>query len=253
MSPKKFTIIVCCILLIGTVIFSMSLSAPIAITDALFGAFNNLSDSEQARLQDRVSVQTIKELIKQEQENGNGTSDPYDPTNPSQNQSPGPNQNPNLNPGNGTPAEPPPSSWIADAEKAHRAMGCGGLVYRLGGSGVTYYGTNVRTDCSGYVSYALYMHGLTTNPKVCSSGSNWSAVNGVVLINTSDIQPGDIAVYSGHVQIYMGPGLALNWGGKSSAQNLYVGKVGQDPNTCGVNPVSGTKRGAPLRAYRVTK
>ncbi len=253
MSPKKVVLIVCILLIVMTIIFGAIVTAPTAISEDYYEqyyAFNNDMQANKNYGSRRTVVSQIIEDIKEkieeltDGEEGGAPDSENVPNNPN-----GPTPTPT--PDNPLPSPPPATNWIENCKFCHRVYGCSGLSYARGGSGVTCYGESVRRDCSGYVSYCLYKFGRTSSTTVCTSGGNWAAVSGVVQIDVSQIQPGDIAVYNGHVQIWMGPGVTYNNGSNSSCYSKYTGYYGTDPLTCPVDPTAHTTRGYPLRAYRV--
>lgn len=126
------------------------------------------------------------------------------------------------------------SSWLSIVDGVHKQWGSAGFIYQLGGtrqftepSGNT---LKVRIDCSGYVSYCLYVAGYSSSPSGYNSRSDFSSagfnkvdkpVGGWTL---DALVPGDIIVWKGsHVQIYAGPGDDwYNWGGHTSCEDKYV-------------------------------
>lgn len=89
--------------------------------------------------------------------------------------------------------------------------------------GTTY---EVRPDCSGFCSYVFFCMGLTKNTQYTTSGILETSMPALgfkrIKINdASDLRPGDVLSYSGHMEIYHsmksnGSMVVYNWGGKSS-------------------------------------
>lgn len=68
------------------------------------------------------------------------------------------------------------------------------------------FGT-IRTDCSGYVTLVLYQMGMVSTKSGYTSRSYRSNVMGFEVVpSIEDIQPGDIAAWNGHVQMFAGYG-----------------------------------------------
>lgn len=74
------------------------------------------------------------------------------------------------------------------------------------GTKYTYGGTNPSTgfDCSGFTSY-VYKHFGVNLPRTSGGQSGVG-----VAVNRSDLQSGDLVIYSGHVAIYVGGGQVIH-------------------------------------------
>lgn len=150
----------------------------------------------------------------------------------------------------------PNNSWIAICDSVHKSWGASGLGYHYGHMTTATYNNqqySVRQDCSGYVGFCLYIAGFTSSTTPISSGTTVGFVQSIggAVVDSSNIQQGDILVYSGHVEIFDhlgedGSTYVYNWGGTSSTSALYVGK---DPAS--VNSV--TKSGKPLSNATVVR
>jgi hypothetical protein len=128
------------------------------------------------------------------------------------------------------------SSWLAICDSVHKQWGAAGLGYKLGGYRTLNFGNGdvtIRLDCSGYVSYCLYVAGYTTSTTAFTTSSlatNYTSYGLVKVANPGEItsytqlQPGDILDIKGnHMQIYAGPADDwYNWGGESSTSDKYT-------------------------------
>lgn len=151
------------------------------------------------------------------------------------------NQNGDENTGDGgsvvpdpTPPNPTPTpqAWLDICDKVHTDWENQIGYYKLGGKfsydsdGDGKGDIEVRTDCSGYVGYCLYVAGLLNNPQGVTSSSADSVfkkIDTITEVDKSSIQKGDILVYNGHMEIFFedsvnGSYLVYNWGGSGSAK-----------------------------------
>ena len=142
--------------------------------------------------------------------------------------------------------------WLTVVDQVHKAWGAAGLKYVYNGyNTITYRGNtdNIRTDCSGYVGYCMYIYGLADSTTPISSSSDLT-VFGCTEVPVSDLQPGDIVEYSGHIEVwYQDEMVVYNWGGTSSAEGKYVGVT--DVSTVTSYGNSAHTRNQILKAYRV--
>lgn len=142
--------------------------------------------------------------------------------------------------------------WLTVVDKVHKAYGAAGFKYVYGGTGtITYNGKTdtVRTDCSGYVGYCMYVYGIADNPIPISSQDDLTPF-GCVEVPVSDLQSGDIVVYPSHIEVwYQDPMVVYNWGGTSSAEGKYIGVT--DVSTVTSYGNSSRKRSAITRVWRV--
>lgn len=127
---------------------------------------------------------------------------------------------------------PTPQAWIDICDKVHtdweKQIGYyqegGKFSYDSDGDGKG--DIEVRTDCSGYVGYCLYVAGIMNNPQGVTSGtarSVFESIGEISEVDKTNIQKGDILVYNGHVEVFYedsakGSYLVLNWGGNTSAK-----------------------------------
>ena len=123
------------------------------------------------------------------------------------------------------------SSWLSVVDSVHKQWGASGFIYSQTTHAFTEQSGNVvtvRTDCSGYVSYCLYVAGYVQDTMLYTSRSDFSTSGFTKVFDNgcsiSDLQPGDIVVWpKAHVQIYAGPGDDwYNWGSHYSCQDKYV-------------------------------
>lgn len=158
-------------------------------------------------------------------------------------------------PGNGD-SIAPNNTWIGICDSVHKAWGASGLTYAYGAyNTATYNGQqySVRTDCSGYVGFCLYIAGLSTSTTPISSSSTVAYVQSIggAVVDQASIKQGDILVYTGHVEIFDhigddGNSYVYNWGGHASTSDLYAGK-----NPAEVNSV--TRTGRPLSSATIVR
>ena len=91
------------------------------------------------------------------------------------------------------------------------------------GNEIPYPNGTTHTDCSAYVTWALYEYGyeeLGGHQKTSGwyrNEDNWKGY-GWQKINIDDVQPGDIISMDGHVEIYAGDNYTLNCGSKKAIQ-----------------------------------
>lgn len=175
-------------------------------TDSILSAYTNNSSS----LRKPISVSEIRLQLQKQGESEEGVNPPV--------------------PDSGTHEEHPslgtPSNWLQICDACHKSMGMQGLKYAYGGAAtITDLKGNkyrVRTDCSGYVSYCLYTAGLI-DANTRKTSQTFGSLDCTEEVDVSDMQPGDLLVYSGHIDIYAGNGKKWNWGSHSSAEDKYVG------------------------------
>ncbi|MCM1215029.1 MAG: hypothetical protein NC548_10970 [Lachnospiraceae bacterium] len=265
MSPKKTTLIVCAVLLVSTIL----------IVGLLYRSNLNESSDLVARYNkntqhfDRTTAVTVIEEVKREEKEkwwSDGfsaddnslipdlTEDMNPNATPTPNNMPGIPQQPQpTQGGNSQTVPPPPSSWVSCLEYTHRLFGHSGLGYCKGSTLTT--GKTVRPDCSGYISAALQLANIDQGLYNSSSMHTCPAL--VDIRNQcngyEDVLPGDILVYSGHVEAYAGNNRVYNWGGKKSAEDKYQGCSSHDLSGCNVDTTSSLTRawGTVLHVLRV--
>lgn len=228
MTPRKVTGIVCAVLLISTIL----------IVGLLYRS--NLNESSDLMAQynkntqhfDRTDTTTVIEEIKQT-ESGSGDLLPViNKPNSGNNNIPGIPQSPTSGQGGAV-------SFIEALDSVHKLFGHAGLKYGVGNNTSLPNGDKVRSDCSGYVSYALYVAGVF--PKgYAPPSADFPSATGLVKVSDSikdlaDLQPGDICVMPGHVEVYAGNNRVYNWGSASSAEDKYAGCSGHDNTSCTVD------------------
>lgn len=223
MSPKKTTGIVCAILLLSTImIVGLLYRSNVNESSDLLAEYN-----KNTQHFDRTQSSTIIEEIKND--SGEDSND-FTPT------IPGVDDEPVV------PGTPTSTDFVQALSVVHKLFGHSGLKYSLGGSGTLVNGDGVRTDCSGYISYALYYQGVFSKGQRYDSASMPNAPgldNVTSSINSpSDLLPGDILVYNNHVEAYAGNGRVYNWGGHASAEDKYSACSGHDHKTCTADSTS---------------
>lgn len=144
-----------------------------------------------------------------------------------------------------------PKGWLSVVDTCHKYWGGQGLTYQYGGaatiSDLTGKSVSIRKDCSGFVGFCLYTMGLVSNTKPCSS-QGFGSLSCVVEVDKNSPEPGDILVYSGHVEIYAGQDRVWNWGSAKSAQNKYTGVS----DVSGVDStINWSRKGTQTHVYRL--
>ena len=80
-----------------------------------------------------------------------------------------------------------------------------------------------HTCCATYVSWVLQEAGYLTEAEHTDSASALASLlmnkGFTIITNQSEFQPGDILVYSGHIEIYAGNGTVYNAGSGSAIRN----------------------------------
>ncbi len=197
----------------------------------------------------RNTVATTIDTVNKTQENESNANDSNN------NGQPDPNT-----PGVGNVPPVDTSSWLATLDSVHKQFGAAGFVYDLGGhrtltreDGST---VTVRIDCSGYIGYCLYCKGWASVPEPITSGSDLTPFGFALVhegpVSLSDLAPGDVLEWSGHIQAYAGPGDDwYNWGGHSSAEGKYAGVT--DVSTVDSQSHSCNRLGTVLKVYRPTQ
>lgn len=121
------------------------------------------------------------------------------------------------------------SSWIDVCDKIHKLFGSCGFIYKYGGKGDLIYNgqkVEVRTDCSGYVGFCLYVCGYASTPININSSASLEpyGFSKASVVSESDLKPGDVLAYDSHIEVYLQPDMVVyNWGGETSAENKYKG------------------------------
>lgn len=224
MSPRKTTGIVCAVILVSTIlIVGLLYRSNVNEASDLLAQYN-----KNTQHFDKTQTSTVIEEIRDK----DGGPPDFTPTIPipgvpQPNPSPAPMPNPEA------------SDFLEALSIVHHLYGHSGLKYQYGGSGTLTNGDSVRTDCSGYVSYALAYYGVFSHGTVYSS-SNFYTAPGLTEVTSNihsegDLQAGDILCYNGHVEVYAGNGKIYNWGGSSSAEDKYTSCRGHDFDTCTVD------------------
>lgn len=110
---------------------------------------------------------------------------------------------------------------LQKAKECHDYLRNNGYKYAQIGISIPITGQGRTIDCSSYVSWVLYEAGFTqfkghqhTSGVFATNPYNWEKI-----YKKEDLQPGDIIVYSGHVEIYAGDGKYFNCGGKDSIEH----------------------------------
>lgn len=165
-------------------------------------------------------------------------------------------------PGGTTPPNPPGTTpnvgtdvnmWCEVVDSVHKDWGARGYTYTQNDNG------DIRTDCSGFVSYCLYTAGFTNNKKQGTSASLPSFLQSlgwqnVTSVKDTGLQKGDIIAYSGHIEVFYSYSSSnyprvWNWGGPASAQNKYTGVT--DVSTVDSTGISGHYIGQITSAWRL--
>lgn len=126
------------------------------------------------------------------------------------------------------------TSWLTTCDGVHKQWGTAGFTYVYGGyKEFTQPDGNkctVRTDCSGYVSYCLYVAGYVSSTHAFTSAGDYTKAGFVKVeapaggFTTESLVAGDIVAWPGrHVQIYAGPADDWwNWGSHYSCEDKYI-------------------------------
>lgn len=91
------------------------------------------------------------------------------------------------------------------------------------------------TDCSGFVQGVFRHHGINLTR---TTTSQWADTSSYVLVNPSDIRPGDLVMYDGHVGILTGNGTELVHA-KGSKWGVVIDP---DYRTCSSHAIKGIMR-----------
>ena len=144
-----------------------------------------------------------------------------------------------------------PKGWLNIIDSCHKYWGSQGLVYKYGGSAtikdMAGKSVTIRQDCSGFVGFCLYTAGLvsTTTP---ATSQGFGSLGCVVEVDKNSPEPGDLLVYSGHVEVYAGQDRVWNWGSSKSAENKYAGV----PDVSGVDStINWSRKGTQTHVYRL--
>lgn len=120
---------------------------------------------------------------------------------------------------------------VENAKKCHDYLRTNGYKYQQAGISIPITNSVKTVDCSSFVSWVLYESGFKQFAGWQKTASyfernpmNWEKV-------TKDkLQPGDILVYTGHVQIYAGDGKYYNCGGDTSISHEAPSTYGTSIN-----------------------
>ncbi len=147
--------------------------------------------------------------------------------------------------------------WIDTAREAHNTFRAEGYTYQYGGYTHLSDGTYVRLDCSGYISYALYLAGLTTNPTFGTSEADFTSCGftNVGTGKTTKILPGDLLVYSGHIHMAVSENgtEVYNWGSAHGIETVYGNNSGKDCYKVDPRSVNGRSNDGVTKIWRLTK
>lgn len=91
------------------------------------------------------------------------------------------------------------SSSLRDAIVSYAESFAGNLAYVWGGTSLT-----TGADCSGFVQAIFRTYGISLPRTSDEQGYSGTAVS------SSDMRPGDIVYYGGHIAIYIGDGLVVH-------------------------------------------
>lgn len=203
--------------------------------DELVARYNNTTETVKRP----ISVQEVIRKIKEEEDGGaggagNGMSGTGEVPMP-------------VMPGHGGTLTA--DDWLSILDAVHKEWGAAGLYYEqdwhtyMKSDGSSAY---VRTDCSGYVSYALQVMGIFNSSTAPSSKEFDDVLRkaGFTQIDPSDVQSGDILVwYKDHVEVMadLSNGRRYNWGSSGSAENKYTDVLA---GTMDINDVDSTVSGS---------
>lgn len=120
-----------------------------------------------------------------------------------------------------SPASANSSLIVQKAKECHDYLRLNGYKYVQAGVNIPISSSVKTIDCSSYVSWVLYEAGFKefagyqkTSSYFLKNPMNWEKITSI-----DKLQPGDILVYTGHVQIYAGDGKYYNCGGDKSIQH----------------------------------
>ncbi len=124
------------------------------------------------------------------------------------------------------------SSIVDKAKQCHDFLRTNGFTYAQAGQNIPITSNSKKTiDCSSFVSWVLYEAGFSqfagyqkTSSYFASNPMNWEKVT------KENLQPGDIMVFSGHVQIYAGNGSYYNCGSNGSIRAQAPSGNGRSAN-----------------------
>lgn len=240
---KITTVIVASVLVIAVFVsFMMFKISNTDDPDAILSNFFNLSQSVNRP----ISVSEIVRQVEGANNGGEVSEDPDGSGKPSV-----PSVGDGSNPSTGVSSK----TWVEIVDSVHKQWGGAGWGYDETHDGI-------RCDCSGFVSYCLYVAGYTNVKQVA-----WSAtmatelermgISKVTGSYSTDLQPGDILIYPGHVEVFAsyndtGAMLVWNWGSPDTIASLYP--TGVDASTVNSTTPSGhlpTNVGSAYRVERV--
>ena len=228
MKPSKVVMIV------GIVV----LSAVVILCGMLYNSGQNSIDSlvtdyhNNTQAFDRTQVSTIVEQLPSKNEEDGDAGFNYNEYDPTQ-----------------------ITSWIDACKVAHHLMYHAGLWYSTSDE-ATINGMLVEQDCSGYIGVAMYLFGKQGDMSAVTTNS----IQGIVgLTNVgepglSDLQQGDILVYSNHIEVFDRvdgkDAVVYSWGSSQSAEGAYL--EGVNDHTASDCSASVTTRSSAFQSEKPT-